>query len=165
MKLEDVLKVLRMLMPKNFMDEFIFIWGREQCSKMIGEISSKFRCYLKDLKDVYYGCHGLLYGKEDQTLFIDDELHKTLQNSKWNGLFLESFKGQILWKNKVQWLDLASHLWPPLVGLILVTTIQVHYDFMVKYYKSQLSSSLKNYYWFFKYMGSDNGDVRYVLPF
>jgi len=116
MKLEDVLKVLPMFMPKNFMDEFIFIWGREQCSKTIGEISPKSRCYLKDLKDVYYGCHGLLYGKEDQTLFIDDELHKTLRNSKWNGLFLESFKGQILWKNKVQWLDLASHLWPPLVG-------------------------------------------------
>ncbi len=107
----------------------------------------------------------MLYGKEDQTLFIDDELHKMLQNSKWNCLFLESFNGQILSKNKVQWLDLASHLWPPLVGLILATTIQVHYDFMVKYYKLQLSSSSKNYYWFLKYMGSDNGDVRYLLPF
>jgi len=29
MKLEDVLEVLPMLMPENFMDWFIFIWGRE----------------------------------------------------------------------------------------------------------------------------------------
>jgi hypothetical protein len=33
-KLEDVLEVLPMLMPENFMDWFVFIWGREQCSKM-----------------------------------------------------------------------------------------------------------------------------------
>jgi hypothetical protein len=50
MKLEDVLEVLPMLMPKNFMDEFIFIWGHEQCSKTIGEISLESYCYLKDLK-------------------------------------------------------------------------------------------------------------------
>jgi hypothetical protein len=78
MKLENVLENLPMFMPKNFMDEFIFIWGCEQCSKTIGEISPKSRCYFKDLKDVYYGCHGLLYGKENQTLFIDDKLHRTL---------------------------------------------------------------------------------------
>jgi len=48
----------------------------------------------------------LPYGKEDQTLLIDDELSKTLQNSKWSGLFqsfffLKSFRGQMLSKNKV----------------------------------------------------------------
>ncbi len=79
--------------------------------------------------------------------------------------FLESFNGQMLLKNKVQWLDLASHLWQPLVGLPLAKTTQVHYDFMVKYFKLWLSSSLKNYYWFFQYMGSDNGDVCNILPF
>ncbi len=54
-----------------------------------------------------------------------------------NGLvfFLESVKGQMLLMNKVQWLDLAFPLWPPLVGLPLAKMVQVHYDFMVKYSK------------------------------
>jgi hypothetical protein len=71
----------------------------------------------------------------------------------------------MLSKNKVQWLDLAFRLWPPLVGLLLAKMVQVHYDFMVKYFKLQLSLSSKNYYWFLQYMGSDNGDVHNVLPF
>jgi hypothetical protein len=45
-------------------------------------------------------------------MFIDDEPSKALQNPKWNGLFLEPFKGCELSKNKVPWLDLASWLWP-----------------------------------------------------
>jgi hypothetical protein len=35
----------------------------------------------------------LPYGKEDQTLLIDDEPDKVLWNTNWSGLFLESFKG------------------------------------------------------------------------
>jgi hypothetical protein len=61
MKLEDVMEVLPMLMPKNFMDRFVFIWGREQCSKTVGQISLGSYYYLKDLKHIYYGCHGLTY--------------------------------------------------------------------------------------------------------
>ncbi len=98
------------------------------------------------MKCVYDGCHGLPDGKEDQTLLINDEPSKVIWNSKWSGLFLESLRGQMLSKIKVQWLDLASHLWPPLVGLLLAKTVQVHYDFMVKYSKFQLSLSSKNYY-------------------
>jgi hypothetical protein len=71
----------------------------------------------------------------------------------------------MLLKNKVHWLNLTSCLWPPLVGLPLAKMIQVHYDFMVKYSKPRLSSSLKNYYWFLQYMGNDNGDVYNILPF
>jgi hypothetical protein len=145
MKLEDVLEVLLTFMPKNFMD-CSWIWGHEQCSKIVGQISPRFHYYLKDLKCVYDGCHGLPNGKEDQTLLIDDEPNKAIKNSKCNGFFLESLRGQMLSKNKVQWLDLASHLWPPLVGSLLAKTIQVYYDFMVKYSKLQLSSSSKNYY-------------------
>jgi hypothetical protein len=44
---------------------------------------------------------GLLYGDKDQTLLIDDEPSKALQNPKWSGLFLEPFKGRELSKNKV----------------------------------------------------------------
>lgn len=32
MKLEDVLEVFRVLMLENFLNQFIFIWGCEQCS-------------------------------------------------------------------------------------------------------------------------------------
>jgi hypothetical protein len=32
MKLEDVLEVLPMLMLESFLDQFVFIWGCEQCS-------------------------------------------------------------------------------------------------------------------------------------
>jgi hypothetical protein len=86
------------------------------------------------------------------------------RNSKWSGLFLESFRGQMLFKNKVQWLDLASHLWPPLVRLPLAKMVQVHYDFVVKYCKLHLNSSSKNYYWFLQYMANDNGNVCNVMP-
>jgi hypothetical protein len=61
-------------------------------------------------------------------LFIDDEASKALQNSKCNYLFVESFKGHKFSKNKVQWLDLASHLWLVLVRLLLARTIGVHYE-------------------------------------
>jgi hypothetical protein len=53
MKLKDVLEVLPMIMPENFLDLFVFIWGSENCSKTSGEISSKSHYYLKDLKYVY----------------------------------------------------------------------------------------------------------------
>ncbi len=65
MKLEDVLEVFPMFMPKSFLYQFIFIWGREQCSKMFGEISPGSHYYLKDLKHVYYACRRKDYGKED----------------------------------------------------------------------------------------------------
>jgi hypothetical protein len=39
MKIEDVLKVFSLLMPKTFVDWFVFIWGHEQCSKIVGQIS------------------------------------------------------------------------------------------------------------------------------
>jgi hypothetical protein len=78
MKFEDVLKVLPMFMLEDFVNQFVFIWGYEQCSKMIGQISLGSHYYLKNLNCVYYGCRGLPYGKEDQTLLIDDELSKVL---------------------------------------------------------------------------------------
>ncbi len=56
MKLEDVLEVLPMFMLENFVDWFIFISRREQCLKIVGQISPKFHYYLKDLKHIYYGC-------------------------------------------------------------------------------------------------------------
>ncbi len=96
MKLEDVLKFLPMLVLEFFWDWFVFIWGCEQCSKMFNEISPGSHYYLKDLKQVYYACCGLLYGNEYQTLLIDDEPIKVLQNPKWSDIFLKSFRGQIL---------------------------------------------------------------------
>jgi hypothetical protein len=72
---------------------------------------------------VYHGCRGLLYGKENQTLLIDDEPSKIVENLKWSGFFLESFRGELLLMNKVQLLDLASHLWIALIKLLLINTI------------------------------------------
>ncbi len=59
--------------------------------------------------------------------------------------FLESFRGHMLSKNKVQWLDLTSRLCSLLLKLLLAKSICVHYDCMVKYLKHCLSSSSKNY--------------------
>jgi hypothetical protein len=39
MKLGDVLEVLPMLMLETFLEQVIFIWGHEQCSKTSGQIS------------------------------------------------------------------------------------------------------------------------------
>jgi hypothetical protein len=44
---------------------------------------------------------------------IDDKPSKTFQKLKWSGLFLQSFKGELLSNNKVQLLNLAYHLWQP----------------------------------------------------
>jgi hypothetical protein len=67
---------------------------------------------------------------------------------KWNGLFLESFRGQMLSQNKVQWLDLTSRLWSSLFELPLAKMVHVHCDYMVKYFKPCSSSFSKDYYWF-----------------
>jgi len=90
---------------------------------MFGQISLRSHNYLKDFKRMYYAYPGLPYGKEDQTLLINDEPTKAFQNLKWSGFFLKSFRGQMLSKNKVQWLDLASCLWPLLLELPIAKTI------------------------------------------
>jgi hypothetical protein len=64
----------------------------------------------------------------------------------------------------VQWLDLTSHLWPPLLEFPLIKTFQVHYDHMVKYFKPCFNSFSKNYYWFVQYIDNDNGDVHINQP-
>jgi hypothetical protein len=87
MKLEDVLEVLPILMPETFLEQFVFILGQEQCSKSSGQISLGSHYYLKDLKRMYYVCPRLPYGKEDQTLLIDDEPTKMFRNPKWSGFF------------------------------------------------------------------------------
>jgi len=61
-------------------------------------------------------------------LLIDDEPSKALQNPKWSGNFLKSFKGKLLSKNKVQWLDLSFCLWPTLIGLPMARIVQDHHD-------------------------------------
>jgi hypothetical protein len=63
----------------------------------------------------------------------------------------------MLSNNKVQWLDLASHLWPPLVELPLAKMVRVHYDYMVKYSNFCLNFSSKKYYCFVQYVDNENG--------
>jgi hypothetical protein len=56
-----------------------------------GQLTTRNYYCLKDLSCVYSACQGLPYGKEDQTLFINDKPNKVLQNSKSNGLFFGVF--------------------------------------------------------------------------
>jgi hypothetical protein len=90
-------------------------------------------------------------GKRNQTLFTNNEFNETFQNSHCSGIFIESFKGQNLSKNKVQWLDLAFHLWQTLIGLPLASIINIHYEIVIKYFKPHLISPSLNYSWFMPY--------------
>jgi hypothetical protein len=87
MKSEDVLEVLHMLILETFLEWFVFIWGHKQCSKRSSQNCPRSYYYLKDLKRVYYNYCGLPHGEDNQTLLIDDEPNKALQNPKWNGFF------------------------------------------------------------------------------
>ncbi len=84
MLLEVVMEILPILMPQVFVDH----------------LGSWTYYYLKDLKCVYFTCRKPPYGKEDQMLLIEDEPNKALQNSHCSGLFIKSFKGQELLRNK-----------------------------------------------------------------
>jgi hypothetical protein len=55
MKMENVFKVLSMLVSNTFVDQFVCFWGCEQCSKTFGQILLESYYYLNDLKCVYYG--------------------------------------------------------------------------------------------------------------
>jgi len=159
MKLEDVLEVLPMLMPKSFLDWFIFFWGCEQCSKIYGEISLGSHYYLKDLKCVYYARCGKDYGKEDRTLLINDEPNKVFQNLKWTHLLNHSGDKccQRIRCNHWIYHFICGHLW-----------LDCHCTKWFKFImtsKPCLSFLSKNYSWFLQYMYNDNVDVRNKQPF
>jgi hypothetical protein len=78
MLIEDVMEVFALLLPQDFIDQFVFIWGREQCLMTLGQLTTGNYYCLKDLSRVYFACRGLPYGKEDQTLLINDEPCKAL---------------------------------------------------------------------------------------
>jgi hypothetical protein len=78
MLLEDVLEILPLLMPKTFINQFVFVWGREQCTITTGQLTHLVYYYLRDLDQIQFACQGLPYGDRDQTLFIDDESSKAL---------------------------------------------------------------------------------------
>jgi hypothetical protein len=39
MLIEDVMEVLTLLLPHNFIEQFVFIWGHEQCSMTLGQVT------------------------------------------------------------------------------------------------------------------------------
>jgi hypothetical protein len=93
----------------------------------------------------------------DQTLLIDDEPNKALQNPKWSRLFLEPFKGCELPKNKMQWLKLASWLWLVLKGLPFAMTVYAHFVVIMQFLRSLLNSRYPSYSWFKEFEGSSSG--------
>jgi len=82
MLLEDVLEILPLSMPKTLINQFVFVWGREQCIATIGQLTRLVYYYLKNLDQVHLACRGLPYGDKDQTLLIDDEPSKAFRNPK-----------------------------------------------------------------------------------
>jgi hypothetical protein len=76
MLLEDVMQVFPLLMPQAFVDQFVFIWGCEQCTKTLGQLIVGTYYYIKDLNHVYFACQRLHYGIEDQMWFFDNEPSK-----------------------------------------------------------------------------------------
>jgi hypothetical protein len=82
MLLEDVLEILLLLMPKTFIDQFVFVWGREQCTTTTSQFTCLVYYYLKDLDQIHLDYRGLPYGDKDQTLLIDDMPSEARQNPK-----------------------------------------------------------------------------------
>jgi hypothetical protein len=120
--LEDVFETLYLLMLENLWTNLCSFENMNNALKLLVKLQLSHLLF-EGLTHVYYACCGLPYKKEDPMLLIDNEPNKMFQNPKWNSLFIESFKGDMLSKNKVQCLDLTSCLWPILIGLPLTNTI------------------------------------------
>jgi hypothetical protein len=84
MLLKNILQILPLLMPKSLVDQFVFVWGHEQCTTITNMFTHLVYYYLKDLDQVHLACRGLPYGDKDETLVIDKEPNKALRNLKWN---------------------------------------------------------------------------------
>jgi hypothetical protein len=81
MLLKDVFEILLLLIPKTFIDQFVFVWGHEYITTT-GQLTCLIYYYLKDLDQVHLAYRGMPYGDKDQTLFIDDVPRKARQNPK-----------------------------------------------------------------------------------
>jgi hypothetical protein len=64
MLIEDVMEVLTLLLLQDFIDQFFFIWGHEQCSMTSSQLTTRNYYYLKDLSRVYSTYQRLPYGQE-----------------------------------------------------------------------------------------------------
>ncbi len=76
------MEVFTLLLPQDFINQFVFIWRHEQCLMTLGQFTTENYYCFKDLIHVYSTCQGLPYEKEDQTLLINDNLSKVFRNSK-----------------------------------------------------------------------------------
>ncbi len=127
MLLEDVLEILPLLMPKILINQFCVCLGTWTMHYNNGSTRTFNLLLFEGLGSSSPCLQRFALWDRDQTLFIDDEPSKAFQNPKWNELFLEPFKGRELSKNKVQWLNLASRLWPTLKGLPFTKMIYAHF--------------------------------------
>ncbi len=50
--IEDFMEVLTLLLPHNFIRQFVFIWGHEQCSMTLGQFIARTYYCFKDLSCV-----------------------------------------------------------------------------------------------------------------
>jgi hypothetical protein len=56
MLIEDVMEVLALLLSQDFIDQFVFIWRREQCLMTSSQLMIENYYCLKDLSRVYFAC-------------------------------------------------------------------------------------------------------------
>jgi hypothetical protein len=53
MLLEGIHELLPLLMLRQFICKFVFVWGKERCSQMLGRITPTLIYYFKDLNIMY----------------------------------------------------------------------------------------------------------------
>ncbi len=101
---------------------------------------SKKTLYFKDLKCVYFACQGLSYGKEDQMLFIDNELIKALQ-------ILSVVVSSLNFLKEINCQRIRCSGWASLLICVILIVIGkrfgILYEIIVKYSKPFLISSPK----------------------
>jgi hypothetical protein len=69
MLLENVMHVLHLLVPQTFVDQFVFIWGCEQCTKTFGQLTTRTYYYLKDLNHVHFACRGYPWDRRHKVVY------------------------------------------------------------------------------------------------
>jgi hypothetical protein len=54
--IEDVMEVFTLLLPQDFIDQFVFIWGCEQCSMTSNQLKARNYYCFKDINHMYSAC-------------------------------------------------------------------------------------------------------------
>ncbi len=152
MLLEDIQELLPLIMPRQFICKFVFVWVKERCSQMLGRITPTLIYYLKDLNITYLEFYSMFHHHiEDHVLLINDKPNKAICNSHYNCVFLESFKGQHLTKSNIQVMDLCLCLWLILKHLPHALMMKNHHPYMCILFCPPFCHFEPSYSWFMQF--------------